>query len=79
VDGKLTALRTIEVNLANGRLEEVAGSEKEWPCDLAILAMGFVSPEESLATQFGLDTDSRNNIQAEYGDYRTSVEGNNFT
>ncbi len=37
--------------------------------------MGFVSPEEYLIGELGLDTDQRNNIHATYGDFRTNVEG----
>ena len=43
--------------------------------DLVILAMGFVSPEQAIAKQLGLDVDQRNNIHAEYGDFQTSMEG----
>ena len=68
-------MRSLNSCFSNGRLEEVQGSEKEWPCQLAILAMGFVSPEQQLIQSFLLDTDQRNNILADYGEYRTSVEG----
>ena len=37
--------------------------------------MGFVSPELSISKSLGLDIDQRNNIHAEYGDYRTNVDG----
>jgi NADPH-dependent glutamate synthase beta subunit-like oxidoreductase len=37
--------------------------------------MGFVSPEASIHSKLGLDLDQRNNIYAEYGDFRTSVDG----
>jgi NADPH-dependent glutamate synthase beta subunit-like oxidoreductase len=37
--------------------------------------MGFVSPELTVPRQLGLDTDQRDNIRAEYGDYRSSLEG----
>ena len=34
-----------------------------------------MSPEDSIHKKLMLDLDSRNNIHAEYGDYRTSMEG----
>lgn len=51
------------------------GSEKEWPADLVILAMGFLNPEATLPKALHINTDQRNNILAEYGDFRTSVDG----
>lgn len=53
----------------------VSGSEKEWPADLVILAMGFLNPEATLPKALHINTDQRNNILAEYGDFRTSVDG----
>ena len=53
----------------------IEGSEKEWPADLVVLSMGFVSPEDYVANELELDLDQRNNIQAVYGDFRTNVEG----
>ena len=74
-DGKLRALVTQEVELTNRGPIPVPGSEKEWKADLAILSMGFVSPEEYVVDELGLEVDQRNNIHAIYGDFRTSVEG----
>jgi glutamate synthase (NADPH) small chain len=56
-------------------IKTIPGSEKEWPADLVILAMGFMHPEPTIPRALNLHTDQRNNILAEYGDYRTSVEG----
>ena len=36
-------------------LKEVEGTEKEWPCDLALLALGFTGPESTLADKLGID------------------------
>ena len=74
-DKKVTAVRTSDAKLGPNGVEIVPGSEREWPADLVILAMGFVSPELTIAKQLGLDTDQRDNIRAEYGDYRSSLEG----
>ena len=73
--GKLTGLVTQDVKLDGGKIEVVEGSERTWNADLVILAMGFVSPEQYIVEQLGLETDSRDNIKAEYGDYESSVEG----
>ena len=56
-------------------MKEIAGSEEEWPADLVLLAMGFLGPEETLVKQFGMETDQRSNMKAEYGRFATSVDG----
>ena len=67
--GELTGLKTVEVSwitLPGQRPEliEVPGSEKTWPCDLALLALGFTGPEKTLSEQLGLEVDFRNNYKA---------------
>ena len=74
-NGQLKSLVTQEVKVGPGGITKVPGTETVWPADLVIIAMGFVSPETSIHQKLNLDLDSRNNIHAEYGDYRTSVEG----
>ena len=63
-DGKLVALVTVQVEVTSEGIKPVPGSEKEWPCDLAILAMGFVSPEEDIIKQLKVDVDQHNNVHA---------------
>jgi glutamate synthase (NADPH/NADH) small chain len=77
-DGKLTALKTVNVEwkMVPGQrpqLIEIEGTEKTWPCDLALLALGFTGPENTLADKLGLDRDVRSNYKAEYGKYQTNV------
>ena len=67
--GELTALKTVEVQwvLKPGerpQLVEKPNSEKSWPCDLALLALGFTGPESTLSDQLGLDIDARTNYKA---------------
>lgn len=76
-NGKLIALKTIEVewvktNGGSPQLKEVPGSEKEWPCDLALLALGFTGPEKTLSEKLGLEVDERTNIKAQ-NDYQTNI------
>ena len=79
--GVVNKLRTVAVEwLPAGdgdppRLNEVEGSEREWPCDLALLALGFVGPEaDTVVEQFGCELDARDNIRT--GDnYMSSVDG----
>tara|TARA_B100000795_G_scaffold250493_1_gene218733 strand:- start:413 stop:1894 length:1482 start_codon:yes stop_codon:yes gene_type:complete len=55
--------------------KEVEGSEKEIPCDLALLAIGFVGPDQPLIDNFGIQTTPRSNAKANLKDFKTSVEG----
>ncbi|HEY6125429.1 MAG TPA: glutamate synthase subunit beta [Steroidobacteraceae bacterium] len=54
---------------------EQPGSEKEHPAQLALLAMGFLGPEQALLKDLKVDTDARSNVKAEYGKYGTTVPG----
>ena len=56
-------------------MEPKAGSEKEWPCQLAILSMGFIHPESHIANKLGLELDQRKNIHLVHGDFSTNLEG----
>ena len=74
-NGSVKSLITHDIEVTSGGIRKVPGSEREWNADLVILAMGFVSPEQEIAESLGLNVDQRQNIYAEYGDYRTNVEG----
>ena len=74
-NGNVKALVTQDVEITAQGPKAIAGTEKEWPADLVVLSMGFVSPEDYIVEDLGLDTDQRNNIHATYGDFRTNVEG----
>ena len=53
---------------------EVPGSEKELPCELALLAMGFVCPQqEGLLNELGVELDDRGNVKASEKDYQTNI------
>ncbi len=54
---------------------EVPGSERIYPAQLVLLAMGFLGPEHTLMDQLGVEKDERSNARAEYGSYRTNVDG----
>jgi glutamate synthase (NADPH/NADH) small chain len=42
---------------------------------LALLAMGFLGPEQTLLEQFGVERDARSNVEASHGKFATSVPG----
>jgi glutamate synthase (NADPH/NADH) small chain len=63
--GKVKALRTVQVEFKDGKLNEVPGSEKEWKADLVLLAMGFVNPVATVLDAFGIEKDPRGNAKAD--------------
>ena len=74
---KSLIIHDIEWKEKDGRYTpaEVHGSEREIPCQLALLAMGFLGPEDTIAEELGLDRDARSNVQAEYGRFATNIDG----
>ncbi|TRO62877.1 glutamate synthase subunit beta [Christiangramia sabulilitoris] len=77
-EGKLKALKTVQVEWLKRpgqrpELKEVPGTEKEWPCDLALLSLGFTGPEKTLSEKLGLEKDDRTNIKGGTN-YRTNVK-----
>ena len=56
-------------------LQEKPGTEKVWPAQMVLLAMGFLGPEGTLLDQLGVAQDERTNIRAAYGSFQTNVDG----
>ena len=59
-DGRpVRALRLTEVAFEDGRFAPVPGTEREIPCDLVLLAMGFTGAEKpGLLTDLGVEFDA---------------------
>ena len=67
-------MRALQLADAAG-FDAVPGSERELPCDLVLLAMGFTGAERpGLLAGLGVDFDQRGNV-ARDGSYATSVPG----
>ncbi|GHG24701.1 glutamate synthase [Deinococcus indicus] len=75
--GKVTGVKTVRMELRDGQLTEIPGSEEVHKADLVLLAMGFVSPVGSVIDAFGIQKDARGNAHAhtDEGGYHTNVEG----
>jgi len=74
-NGKLKEIKTVEVEWKSvlgkrPELIEKENSEKIWPCDLALLALGFTGPEKTLSEQLGLKLDEKTNYKAK--NYQTN-------
>jgi len=79
-NGNLKALKLVDLEWQyneEGRAAqfvEIAGTEREMPCELALLAMGFVHPQhEGMIKQLGVDLDERGNVKATEKNYQTSI------
>jgi glutamate synthase (NADPH) small chain len=75
-DGKLTELTTVRIEMKDGKMVEVAGSEQTYKADLVLLAMGFTNPVATVLEAFGVDKDARGNARASTefdGGYKTNV------
>ncbi len=77
-NGRVTALETVQVEMVveNGRpnFKPVSGSEKTFPADLVLLAMGFLGPErKALLEGLGVELDPRGNVKSD-GNKQTSIE-----
>ncbi len=78
-NGRVKELHTVRIEWArdNGRFipREIPGTERVFPAQLVLLAMGFLGPENQLLDQLGVARDERSNARAEYGRFATSVPG----
>ncbi|KQX97915.1 glutamate synthase [Rhodanobacter sp. Root480] len=75
--GNVKSLTGVRLEWKDGKMSEVAGSEFEIAADLVLLAMGFVSPVQTVLDAFGVDKDARGNAKASTdgaASYRTSVD-----
>jgi len=62
--GKVRALKVVRLEWKEGKMSEVPGSEFTLRADLVLLAMGFVSPLQSMLEEFGVQRDARGNAKA---------------
>jgi len=69
VEGRLQGIETVEIEWSNGdgngrpRPIELPGTEKFWPAQMVLLALGFVGPEkEGLLAQLEVKFDERGNV-----------------
>jgi len=79
--GNLKALKIVQLDWKmadDGRpakFVEVPGSVQKIPCELALLAMGFVHPQQDgLVNELGLELDERGNVRATEKSYQTNIK-----
>jgi glutamate synthase (NADPH) small chain len=79
-DGHVKELHTVNIEWdkdENGRFvpKPIAGTEKVWPAELVLLAMGFRGPEDTILEELKVERDARSNAKAEHGKFATSIDG----
>ncbi|MEX1241619.1 MAG: glutamate synthase subunit beta [Cyclobacteriaceae bacterium] len=78
-NGKLTGLKVVDIVLgpnSQGKMgfQEVAGSERIIPCELALLAVGFIGAEKGgMIDELNIELDERGNIRTQ--NYMSTREG----
>jgi|TARA_B100001540_G_scaffold45508_1_gene40527 glutamate synthase (NADPH/NADH) small chain len=74
---KALQITTVEMKNLNGQIsfEEMKGSEEEIPCDLVLLAMGFLGPEKGMLEELSVVRDNRGNVVADKNTWMTNIEG----
>ncbi len=73
-EGTIKGLTTVKIAWQDGKPMQVPGTEELHPCDLVLLAMGFVHPEkEGILSQLGVELDGRGNVKT--NSYQTNVKG----
>ncbi len=78
--GDVKELHTVRIEWQkgdNGRpvSKEIPDTEKIWPAQLVLLALGFLGPEDTLLSQLSVEQDERSNAKAEYGRFATNIKG----
>lgn len=74
---ELIGLKIVEIEWktidGKAQMVEVEGSERVLPCELVLLAMGFVHPQhEGLLKELNVELDERGNVKA--NNYKTNVD-----
>ena len=73
--GAIKSVVTVELDWSKGKPAEIAGSEKTIPCDLLLIAAGFLGCEDYVPTAFGTELTQRGAVKTAEGSYKTAVPG----
>ena len=70
--GALTAVETVRLGPDH---KPLPGTEQTLPCELLLIAAGFLGPQDYVPEAFGLARTARSNVQTAEGGYDTGVAG----
>jgi len=75
-EGELTHITLVDIEWVNqgGRqnMQEIQGTERDVPCELALLAIGFTHPENHLLDSLGVHKTQTGTVEAD--DYKTNID-----
>jgi glutamate synthase (NADPH/NADH) small chain len=76
--GHVKAVHTVQVEWAKNEKGQfiptnIPGTEKVYPAQLVLFAMGFLGPEQPLLEALRVERDPRSNIKAEHGRFQTTI------
>ena len=71
--GDLCGIKTVNVELKDGKFAPIENTEREWEADLVFLAMGYRGPENYICEPLNIQLDERTNYSAEKGVFQTNV------
>ncbi|HQX42472.1 MAG TPA: FAD-dependent oxidoreductase, partial [Niabella sp.] len=79
-NGQLKAIKVVDLQWTSpapgqpSKFTEVPGSERELPCELALLAMGFLHPQQKgMLEDLEVEYDNRGNVKATESAYKTNI------
>jgi glutamate synthase (NADPH/NADH) small chain len=76
-NGNVAGIRTVQVEWhqvdGQWKLKELAETDKFWPAQLVLLAMGFKGPEQYVSELLGIECDPRSNYKAVHGKFTTTL------
>ncbi len=78
--GALKAVKIVhltpEFDPATGRtnMVEIPGSEEEIPCELLLIAAGFLGSQPYVSEAFGVELDGRTNVKTAPGHHKTNID-----
>ena len=72
---KQAVIVKLQTVVKDGRrsFEQVPGSEKTVPCDLVLIAAGFIGAQKPVINAFGVELDARNTIKCDENDHHTNI------
>ena len=72
--GNLCGIKTIDVELKDGKFIPIEDTEREWEADLVFLAMGYRGPENYVCELLNIQLDNRTNYSAAKGIFKTNID-----
>ena len=79
-NNRLTAIKTVRLKSVTDpetkrrSMQEVENSENIIPCELCLIAVGFLGCQKYIAEAFGVELNERTNVKTDSGSFATNIE-----